>query len=338
MTSRFTLKLCRFTQAHNVQIYAEIHQKVRNERIFRHSSRPVTVPGREVSTTSGQEIVMILCVYFYAFYSQSHAITPTDNHNPPYPPTKILNISSKCNETMGCAGSRPLCVAPGELILVPRNSSERCIFEHIQALQYDSSAPVPLTLRSHPQMAITSLSNSNRTPLGNAGSYLDVSLGIGPQTDALYVNTIRTVPGFHFRSVGGCFILNSNDQKLFDCGHNFDERTNVTRGCCWNDSIRFRVEGREFLINSDGTISPAGQRGGNLVLGINEGWKQETITPRKVELLRMIESASPLYILSETGVNKNGQRTITGLNFIHEPIGERGFQLSTNTSDSPPRR
>ena len=46
--------------------------------------------------------------------------------------------------------------------------------------------------------------------------------------------------------------------------------------------------------------------------GINEGWKQETITPHKVELLRMIEPASPLYIISKTGVNKNGQRMKKG--------------------------
>ena len=255
--------------------------------------------------------------------------------------------------TMGtcCSGPKFVSATPGELILVQRNSSNQCVFEHAQALQNGSSSPVPLTLRSHLGMAITSKSNSNRTMSPFAyESYLNVDLGIGPQEDALCVFAIKSTPYFHLKSFGGYFILNSKDQKLFEvnpidccgdsnggccvdcCVRKFYERTSVQRVCGWNDSIRYRVEGREFIINSYGTISPAGPSGGSLVLGINDGWQQETITPDKRELLLVIEPGSPLYIISEVGVNESGQRRITGLRFVHEPIGERGFTLSSSTS------
>jgi hypothetical protein len=246
------------------------------------------------------------------------------------------------------------CVAPsttpGELILVSRNSPNLCIFEHAQALQNCVADPIPLTLRSHPGLAITSMCHSNRTPRCN----WDVDLGIGPQEDTLWVKTIRAIPSYHFKSGGGYFIVNCWDQKLLEikpadccrnpdpnccCGRSFREKTSVRRVSGWNDSIRNCVGNREFMINSDGTISPRWATSGNMVLGINDGWKPETISPAKRELLQIIEPAWPLYIVSETGVCGSG-RLITGLNFIYEPVGERGFappSLHNPPSPSPTR-
>jgi hypothetical protein len=235
-----------------------------------------------------------------------------------------------------CCGANPS-TTPGELILVQRDSANKCVFENAYSL-VAGKGPVALTLKSHPGHAITSLGNAY-IKYGAYGVNIRNDLGVGPAEDALLVMAVKTNPSIHLESLGGHFIVNDWDQKLFEVElKTFRNGISVHRANGFIDSIGYKTKGREFAINSDGTISPSGVP--NLVLGLNAGWQPVVAPASKRDFLLNIGQSWPRFIACETGVNSSGQNTIARLKFVYEPIRELGSELvgpvAQRTTRCPP--
>jgi hypothetical protein len=136
----------------------------------------------------------------------------------------------------------------GRLLLVPTDSPHRCVFEFAKMLR-KSEEKVPLTLASHPNMAITK--GPKHGPFSHVGyEVFHEQLGIGPVTEAIAVKR------------DGTFLCEGSEgdaRRVLDVeGWNISGGTGIG---IFNDGPSFKPPvvqaiGQVFRINEDGTISP----------------------------------------------------------------------------------
>jgi hypothetical protein len=209
------------------------------------------------------------------------------------------------------------------LVFVNRSEPRACRFEFAESLTHVGKDPVPLTLRSHPGLAVVQLFSHPEVAY-DVWHY--IPLAIGPAAAAIHVRrkgqSLEVVSG----SLSGGLVTPSH-LKIHETNHldivaHMHNPEELTREAQKHGGSR----PLSFVVNNDGTISPIAM--GHLCLGLSHLSMAAAVTSPQAE--PAVATATPIdHVPIVTGVQVSEGQVPSGL-----PVGSSSTTASS--SGHPP--